>query len=140
MAERTDREIIDAASPGEWESGHYHDDQGCPDYGVFSDVRVASQLMFRDAEFIAAARTRWPAALDRIDQLEGRVKELEGALRHTVQCIDDFDCAECRAALALLDQNEPDVVLVSVCAICGCPYRNGPCPDCPCSFRDPMRP
>jgi hypothetical protein len=58
-----DRATCDAATPGPWECGQYRPGIVTTQYQIVG-VRAC------DVPFIAAARTRWPAALDRIEQLE----------------------------------------------------------------------
>ncbi len=68
----TDRAIIEAATPPPWLSGSLDggpavipsgvDEAGWPHLTIYTHSAA-------DAAFIAAARTRWPAALDEIERL-----------------------------------------------------------------------
>jgi len=66
-----DRAICDAASAGEW---LYNGNEIVAE----SNVRrgIAGALNDADNEFIAAARTGWPAALDRIAELEAELERI----------------------------------------------------------------
>jgi len=88
-----DRAIIAAASPGPWHTvdapwgdgtwvttgrsgdphaGHFVAD--CDE--LFDDEENASIPVLENASFIAAARTRWPAALDEVEGLRGLLREM----------------------------------------------------------------
>ncbi len=75
-----DRRICEAATKGPWHAYYGFKNKhvlGGPDY-----IPVASgkDLKDEDATFIAAAREGWPAALDRIVELENRLKMQDDAL------------------------------------------------------------
>ena len=79
---KRDREVIAAATPGPWTSVRCHGQlfgDGTPVSVVCSAPNqiVAYDVGEPEADFIAAARTRWPAA---IDALEAARRELD-ALR-----------------------------------------------------------
>ena len=92
--------VIDAATDGPWES----DDTGLVEttYSVHDreDVRLviavppATATGAHDAEFIAAARTGWPRALDRIAKLEAENQRLRDGI------IESMDV---RGAIAFVD-------------------------------------
>lgn len=73
------REIIEAATPGEWWIPGGDGDSVWTKIGedegyvasTYTDANAHS-----DAQFIAAARTGWPAALDEVERLKGQVRLL----------------------------------------------------------------
>jgi hypothetical protein len=93
---KRDRETIDAATDGPWES----DDTGLvtTSYSVYGDdsyqiiaVPPATQTGTSDAEFIARARERWPAALDRVAELEAALRKVD-EIRETMDQLLDAGC------------------------------------------------
>lgn len=78
-----DRAVCDAATPGPWERGQYQPGIVTTQYQIVG-VRAC------DVPFIAAARTRWPAALDEIEQLK---TALEAALDDVDGLVADYAAA-----------------------------------------------
>jgi hypothetical protein len=89
-----DRAVCDAATPGPWFHRHSYVDEkerkgelpsktvhATSDSGDDVICRCEGGYGVEIAAFIAAARTRWPAALDRIEQLEKEVAELRESKR-----------------------------------------------------------
>ena len=86
---KADRALIDAATPGVWRPERHDCDSGDILYQVWS--AQSEQVTFcvddgstnnarTDANFIAAARTRWPAALDEVERLNQKLKHESGLL------------------------------------------------------------
>jgi hypothetical protein len=104
---KRDRETIDAATDGPWES----DDTGLvtTSYSIYSEdnyqiiaVPPATQTGTSDAEFIARARERWPVALDRIAALESALRKVD-EIRHELKVeAMDGDRADINVLVAAL--------------------------------------
>ena len=106
-----DRKICEAATPGEWRIGKYgqcviadseygtHTDKGAAEY--YGGNLVCESTYPQNATFIAAAREGWPAALDRIAELErqlqaaANMEACEGRCPDVSTCPTDVDCVEC---------------------------------------------
>lgn len=84
-----DRAVIAGATPGpwtvapwdsprEWEAGWQIDAPGVDDCIV--EAGHGREGSICDAAFIAAARTRWPAALDEIEQLRRDLTETQNSV------------------------------------------------------------
>ena len=71
-----DRECIEGATPGEWRRVG----QDVRLYYYDYDHRMAYASTEQNAEFIARSRTRWPAALARIAELEDDILTAEHVL------------------------------------------------------------
>lgn len=103
-----DQQVIASATPGPWTAEYADDDLAMnaimitrpSAVGELDDHEnnVAIVLLqtprvavigdgkwHENAEFIARARSRWPAALDRIAALEGRIASLERQLKDAKQ-------------------------------------------------------
>ncbi len=87
-----DRAIIEAATPGPWaiapweEAGWQIDAPGVDDCIV--EAGHGREGSICDAEFIAAARTRWPAALD---EIEGLRRDLTEAQNSVVELAEEIE-------------------------------------------------
>lgn len=75
-----DREICEKATPGPW--GNIEIDRDASGTWLVHTIpgsrgTTLSEVTINDDRFISAARTRWPAALDRIAELELKLSDLE---------------------------------------------------------------
>lgn len=79
-----DRAICEAATPGPWEQMYASNNAGMPtaDFKIPAHNGGATvEMLADDAAFIVAARERWPAALDALDEMERRIAEVEYRMR-----------------------------------------------------------
>lgn len=84
-----DREVIDAATPGPWES---HEMNGSVLF-TSGGMAVYGSNQLNNSMAVARARTRWPAALDTIKEQDARIAELEAEierLKEFKEFVDDY--------------------------------------------------
>ena len=82
--------IIDSATPGPWEADDTgmvetsYSVHGRRDWRLVIAVPPATATGAKDADFIAAARTGWPEALDRIAELEAENERLRTGIAESL--------------------------------------------------------
>ncbi len=85
-----DRAIIEKATPGPWLHAF---DEGRPTTWVYLNEEdgIAEALDGpHDATFIAASRTRWPAALDALEEAQKRIDYLEEKMERAMIAVAHF--------------------------------------------------
>lgn len=97
---KRDREVIDAATPGEWQRGTAGN---CNLVSFDGDnvVGICIGMSERNIAFVARARTRWPAALDALTEsrLEAETWERTARERHArVELLERLLGEACRLA------------------------------------------
>ncbi len=113
---RAAREVCEAATPGPWIQGGPEcpafvlDDEGEQICSTADPTLYPYASVGANATFIAAAREGWPAALDRIEELEAQAERLRGYHAEAVlsggRIIDERDAALAEVARLRAENEE----------------------------------